>query len=132
MPHITLEYSDNLEKRADLEAVARRVHEAALATGVLPEKGLRTRLERCEVYRIADGHPDNAFVHVVVRLGHGRDQETRNRVGEAVFSALADALAEDQAINPLALSCEVQEIHPDLSWKSNNLLEWISKRTEGQ
>ena len=131
MPHITLEYSHNLEKRADLEAVARRVHEAALATGVLPEKGLRTRMERREVYHIADGHPDNAFVHVVVRLGHGRDQETRRRVGEAVFSALADALAEDQATNPLALSCEVQEIHPDLSWKRNNLLEWISKRTEG-
>lgn len=130
MPHLVLEHSANLEARIDVPALVRIVHDAALATGVFPEKGTRTRVAARATYRIADGHEDNAFVHLVLRIGHGRDLETRQRAGAAVFSALCDALAEDQAAHPLAISCEVQEIHPELSWKQNNLPEWIARRSE--
>ena len=129
MPHLVIEHSANLEGRVDLPALVRHLHEAALATGVFPEKGIRTRTERRDLYRIADGHPDNAFLHLVLRIGHGRDLGTLARAGDAVFGALCDFLADDQAANPLALSCEVQEIHPELTWKKNNLPEWIEKRS---
>ena len=129
MPHLVIEHSANLEGRVDLAALVRHLHEAALATGVFPEKGTRTRAARRELYRIADGHPDNAFLHVVLRIGHGRDLETRKRAGDAVFEALCRFVEDDQAVNPLALSCEIQEIHPELSWRKNNLPEWIRKRS---
>ena len=128
MPHLTIEHSANLQERIDLPALATRLHEAALATGVFPEKGLRTRLANRVDYRIADCHADNAFIHLVLRIGFGRDLETRKRAGDAIFQALCDGVAEDQAQNPLALSCEIQEIDPELSWKKNNLAEWIEKR----
>jgi 5-carboxymethyl-2-hydroxymuconate isomerase len=35
-----------------------------------------------DVCVIADGHKDNAFVAVTVRIGHGRDAETRKRAGQ--------------------------------------------------
>ena len=129
MPHLILEHSANLADRVDLARVVRQVHEAALGTGVFPEKGLRTRAAAREVYRIADGHADNAFLHLVIRIGHGRDLETRRRAGEAVFAALCAALEDDAAAHPLALSCELQEIHPELTWKRNNLPEWMERRT---
>ena len=81
------------------------------------------------MFGIADGDPDNAFVHLVIRIGSGRDLETRRRAGEEIFQALCQALAPDQEQNPLALSCEIQEIDPELSWKKNNLAEWIAKRS---
>ena len=129
MPHLTIEHSSNLEKRVDLLALVTRLHEAALATGIFPEKGLRTRLAPRTGYRIADGHPDNAFIHLVIRIGHGRDLETRKRAGDAIFSVLCDALAGDQAEHPLAISCELQEIDPELTWKKNNLPDWIQSRS---
>ena len=129
MPHLTIEHSANLQDRVDLPALATRLHEAALATGIFPEKGLRTRLVSRVDYRIADGHTDNAFIHLVLRVGFGRDLETRKRAGDAIFQALCDGVADDQARNPLALSCEIQEIDPELSWKKNNLAEWIDRRS---
>lgn len=129
MPHLTIEHSANLQNRVDLSTLATRLHAAALATGVFPEKGLRTRVASRTDYRIADGHKDNAFIHLMLRIGFGRDLETRKRAGDAIFQALCDAVADDQSRNPLALSCEIQEIDPELSWKKNNLDEWIAKRS---
>ena len=129
MPHLTIEHSANLRDRVDLSDLASRLHKAALDTGIFPEKGLRTRLATRNEYRIADGHADNAFIHLVVRIGFGRDLETRRRAGDAIFQVLCETLAEDQDRNPLALSCEIQEIDPELSWKKNNLADWIDKRS---
>jgi len=129
MPHLTIEHSANLQERVDLSDLASRLHKAALDTGIFPEKGLRTRLATRNEYRIADGNEDNAFIHLVVRIGFGRDLETRKRAGDAIFQVLCETLAEDQDRNPLALSCEIQEIDPELSWKKNNLAEWIDKRS---
>jgi len=130
MPHLTIEYSGNLENRVDVSTLVQALHDAALATGIFPEKGLRTRCAPRNAYRIADGHPDNAFIHVVIRIGSGRDISTRRRAGDTIFAALLEATHEDQDRCPLALSLEIQEIDPELSWKKNNLAEWMSARSE--
>ena len=130
MPHLIIEHSANLKSRMDLSALARRLHVAALATGVFPEKGLRTRLATRNDYWIADDHPDNAFIHLVLRIGFGRDLATRKSAGDAIFKALCEGAADDQKRNPLALSCEIQEIDPELSWKKNNLPKWIDQRSK--
>jgi len=88
LPHIVIEYSANLENRIELRELVRKTHEAALATGVFEVGGLRTRCARRDVYRVADGHPDNAFVTVNVRVGHGRDEATRHRAGKTIFEAV--------------------------------------------
>jgi len=129
MPHLTIEHSANLQGRLDLSALMTRIHRAALETGIFPEKGVRTRLASRPDYRVADGHADNAFIHLVLRIGSGRDLETRKRAGDSIFQTLCDSVAQDQARNPLALSFEIQQIEPELSWKKNNLAEWINKRS---
>jgi 5-carboxymethyl-2-hydroxymuconate isomerase len=77
MPHIVVEYSANLEKSIDIRALVRRVHEAVLASGVFELGAVRTRAERREVYEIADGDPDNGFIHVGLSIAPGRDAATR-------------------------------------------------------
>ena len=128
MPHIVVEYSANLRTRIDLPALLRAVHEAAIATGVFPPGGTRTRAAERTDYLIADGHPDNAFVHVTLRIGQGRDAPTRHDAGRRVFDALCAALAPVSAASPLAISFEVQEIDPVASFKLNNLHRWLESR----
>jgi 5-carboxymethyl-2-hydroxymuconate isomerase len=128
MPHVILECSANLRDRTDLAALVLVAHEAALETGVFPIGGLRTRVAERADYRIADGDPDNAFLHVTLRIGHGRDDETRRRAAEAVFEAVRAALAPAFATSPLALSLELQEIDPATSFKENNLHEYVKRR----
>jgi 5-carboxymethyl-2-hydroxymuconate isomerase len=128
MPHVLIEYSANLRDRIGVPQLVRRLHDAAIDTGVFPLGGTRTRAFARDDYRIADGHPDNAFVHVTLRIGHGRDLETRRRAGRAVFDALCDHLAPIYACTPLGISFEVEESHPELSFKQNNLHEHVKAR----
>ena len=128
MPHVIVEYSANLENDLEMQDLLDALHDAALRTGVFPVGGLRTRAARREFYRIADGHEQNAFVHVVLRIGHGRDLDTRKRAAQTVFDALCSHLQPVFARSPLAISLELQEIDPVLSYKKNNLHDHVRLR----
>jgi len=130
MAHIVIEHSRNLRGRLDIQRLVQTLHEAALATGIFPIGGLRTRAYETESYCIADGHPDNAFVHVSVRVGHGRDVPTRRRACEQIFAAACAQMAELFASAPLGISVEMQELDPELSLKKNNLHEHVKARRE--
>ena len=128
MPHQIIEYSANLESRIDMESLVDDLHEVAIGIEGLPIGGLRTRAAKREIYRVADRHPDNAFVHLVLKLGHGRSLEKRREFGEAIFAALCDLLEPVSSTSPLAISFEIQEIHPELTWKKNNLRDYMAGR----
>ena len=128
MPHVTIEYSANVAARMDMARFVRAVHAAALATGVFPIGGIRTRAYATQFYEIADGHPDNAFVHVVLRIGQGRDLATRKRACEQVLAAVCAALEQPFAGAPLAISLEMQEIDAQLAYRKNNLHDYVARR----
>lgn len=131
MAHIVIEYSAGLRGRLDVPAFLAAVHQAALATGVFPIGGIRTRAYAAEHYVIADGHPDNAFVHLSLKVGHGRDLDTRKRAGEAIFEAACRHLAPLLEALPLGISLEMQEIDPVVTFKKNNLHEYVKQRQAG-
>ena len=128
MPHITVEYSANLEAQISPRRLVDALHRAALATGVFPLGGLRTRAERRDIYAVADGDPDNAFVAVVARIGEGRDAAIRKRVASALMAALEAETAEAFRSRGLGLTVEVQEIDGAASLKTNNLHERLSHK----
>ncbi len=128
MPHLIVEYSANLEKSVDIPALLRAVHGAALATGVFPIGGLRTRAERREHYVIADGHADNGFIHVQVRIGAGRAADVRQTAAEQIFAAVKAATALVFATHALGLTLEMVEIDPVGTLKHNNLHDIIERR----
>ena len=132
MPHIVIEYSSNLRDRLGLDALIERLHATAIGTGVFPLGGARTRAVERTHYRIADGHPDNAFVHVTLRIGHGRDPETKRRAAQAVFDALCEHLGPLYERIPLGISFELQESDPVLNFKKNNLHEYVRARQAGK
>lgn len=130
MPHFIIEYSANLAAQIDVDGLVVAVHEAAIETGIFPLKGLRTRACPRDIYRIADAHPDNAFVHITARVGHGRSVEVRRAAGERVFDTACEFLRAHFEQHPLAVSFEMEQIDPDTSFRLNNLPEWIAHRDD--
>ena len=128
MPHITVDYSANLEDQVSPRRLVDAIHQAALGTGVFPIGGLRTRAERRDVYAVADGDPENAFVAIVARMGEGRDAATRKRVAAALMAVLEAETAEAFRTRGLGLTVEVQEIDGTASLKTNNLHERLSHK----
>lgn len=119
MPHFTMEYSANLDGKVDVQGLCDAVLDAAVATAVFELGAIRVRAIRCEAYAVADRLPENAFVDLSLRIGAGRSSEDKKRVGEAVFAAMENYLAPQFETPHFALSFEIREIDPQLSWKRN-------------
>jgi 5-carboxymethyl-2-hydroxymuconate isomerase len=128
LPHLIVEYSSNIEDRIGLDTLLDTLHACALTTGVFPLGGLRVRAHRTDAFRIADKAPDNGFVHVTALIGHGRPLDVQQRAGEMLFEALTAHLDPLYARSPLAISLNVQEFHPVLNFKQNNLHEYVKRR----
>ena len=121
MPHFTIEYSGNLDKRVDMAEVVELVRKAAVETGIFPLGGIRVRAIRCEHYAIADGAKHFGFLAIVLRLGEGRDLASRKRAGELIFRALSSYLDPVFAAGKFALSFDMQINDKETSWKRNNI-----------
>ena len=99
----------------------------ALASGVFETGAVRVRAIRCDAYAIADGKPENGFVDVSLRMAVGRDLAVRKRLGDQVFEAMTQFLALRFPAQHFALSFEIREIDPQLSWKKNSIHERLRK-----
>jgi 5-carboxymethyl-2-hydroxymuconate isomerase len=128
LPHLIVEYSANVEDLIALDEMLDKLHSCALTTGVFPLGGLRVRAYRADAYRVADKAPDNGFVHVTAMIGHGRPLDVQQRAGEQLFAVLAEHLEPLYAKSPLAISLNIQEFHPVLNFKKNNLHEYVKRR----
>jgi 5-carboxymethyl-2-hydroxymuconate isomerase len=131
LPHVLVEYSANLAGQLDFPVFLTALRDSALATGIFPQGGIRVRAYQADHYVIADGHPDNAFVHIMLRLGHGRDVATRKRACDAIFATACAQLETLYERIPLGISLEMQEIDAVLTCKQNNLHEYVKRRQGG-
>jgi 5-carboxymethyl-2-hydroxymuconate isomerase len=128
LPHLIIEYSANIEDQIVLDELLDKLHATALQTGVFPLGGLRIRAHRADRYRIADNDPSNGFVHMTALIGHGRGLDVQQRAGEQLFATLKEHLAALYQQSPLAISLNIQEFHPLLNFKHNNLHEHVQRR----
>jgi 5-carboxymethyl-2-hydroxymuconate isomerase len=110
MPHIIVEYSANLEGSFDIQKLGDDLHQVVIDSGVAEVAAIRTRAKRRDVYRIADGNPKNAFVHVVMRLRVGRSEEVRSRLAESLLAATDGNLQRAYATHDIAITVEMEEI----------------------
>lgn len=128
MPHFILEYSANLDDDLDLDGLFGALHETAMETGVFALGGVRFRTHRCDHYLVADGDPDNAFIHLTARIGRRRDPDVRREVGEKLFNAMTDYLDSLYQRRPLAISFELTELTFGQSFRKNNIHERIKQK----
>ena len=117
MPHIIIEHSP---LPLDMDALNARLHAAAMGMDALPTGGLRVRNHPVAIARTGDGREDAGFIYVTVRLGKGRDEATREAIGETLMAELTDFASDHFAAHPLSLGLEVEEI-AGRTWKQNNI-----------
>ena len=122
MPHLTIEYSANVEDRADIPGFCAAMRDAMVETGIFPLGGIRVRAFPCHTYVVADGGGDCGYLHMICRVGHGRDQETRLAAAETIYAAAEAWLKPRMAHRPFALSLDLDELHPVTSLKRFNTI----------
>lgn len=129
MPHIWVEYSANIEKEINVPQLLEAVQDALIDDGsIFPFAGARTRGVRVDNYLVVDGHPDNAFVHVLLRVASGRSEADRKAAGERVFAKVKDNLAALMASRPLGLSVQMEESDGTVNLKTSNYRDYLRMR----
>ncbi|WP_299688438.1 5-carboxymethyl-2-hydroxymuconate isomerase [uncultured Tateyamaria sp.] len=125
MPHITLEYSANLEEHIDIAALCGVLRDSAVATGIFPPAGIRVRAFAATHVVIADGDPRHGFIDIAVRIGAGRDGATQSRAADEIFDAAQRFTAEHMAVAPFLLSFELREAATETSRKSSSIRRFL-------
>ena len=125
MPHISLEYSQNLEAALDMHGLCVALKDAAAATGVFPAAGIRVRATACTHSVIADGDPRHGFIDIHVRLRAGRTAEAKSAATDAIFAAATKFTAAHMAAHPFMLSLEMRDIDADLSRKTSSIRDYL-------
>jgi 5-carboxymethyl-2-hydroxymuconate isomerase len=126
MPHIIVEYTDNLVDETDIPALLRALTKTARE--VKDEQGkqvyqtgaIRTRAVKLEEYCVADGQDDYAFVHATVKIAGGRSASVEKETANALFETIKAHFAALYESRYLALSLELFKFAED-TLKHNNI-----------
>jgi 5-carboxymethyl-2-hydroxymuconate isomerase len=125
MPHLTLEYSDNIE--INVQPLLARLHDELVATGAVNMKGLKSRAIRHSEYRIADGDEDYAFVHLNILIREGRPLETQQEVARRAMAVLEDTFGHRFNEGYLSLSVDLKEMKEGVAMTKHNIPSRESK-----
>ena len=119
MPHLTLEYSDNME--VDVQPLLARLHEEVVATGAINLKGIKSRAIKHTQYRIADGDPDYAFVHVGLLIREGRPIEIQKEATQRVMKVLKETFGHLFEKRKLSLTVDLKEMRDGIALTDHNI-----------
>ncbi|BDH45527.1 5-carboxymethyl-2-hydroxymuconate isomerase [Salmonella enterica subsp. enterica serovar Choleraesuis] len=121
MPHFIVECSENIREQARLPALFHEVNCYLAGSGIFPLGGIRSRAHWVDTWLMADGSEDFAFVHMTLRIGHGREQSELEPVMSGLFALIKTHFSQLMEQRYLALSFTVDELHPVLNYKQNNV-----------
>lgn len=122
MPHIIVEYTNNLKDETDISLLLQSLNNVLIARSpVFPIGGIRSRAIELHDYCVADGTVDDAFVHVTFKIGAGRTKEVKDEASQALFEVVTEHFSEIFNNRSLALSLELVEFSEAGTYKKNNI-----------
>ena len=119
MPHLILEYTDNID--VDVQPLLARLHEEVVATGAINLKGIKSRAIKHTQYRIADGDPDYAFVHVGLLIREGRPIEVQKDATRRVMKVLRETFGYLFETRKLSLTVDLKEMREGIALTEHNI-----------
>ena len=93
MPHVVLEYSDDLSPLPDLHVVFSDVHAALESITGASRANAKSRATGVESY-VGDGDVGNAFVHLDIRLMEGRSQAVKRELSDRCLDIVVGAFTD--------------------------------------
>ncbi|MDP1602359.1 MAG: 5-carboxymethyl-2-hydroxymuconate Delta-isomerase [Legionella sp.] len=111
MPHLILEYSDNIPT-LNCSAFFQQAH-------LLLAKELPTQLSSCksrcivhEAFYVGDGSEQNAFAHLTIKILAGRTDEKKNYIGNELLKIMSEFFQADDSDLKTGLSVEILDLDP--------------------
>ncbi|NWF38342.1 5-carboxymethyl-2-hydroxymuconate Delta-isomerase [Mariprofundus sp. NF] len=86
MPHIIVEYQQELAGDSEIDALLMNIHRSISESGLFKADQIKTRAYPFRSFTNAGGN--SPYIHIQARIKSGRDAENKKRLGEVVLSGL--------------------------------------------
>lgn len=110
MPHIVIDYTDNLAEQPDFRALFGELHQALIALGDIAPADLKSRAVKLTDWYVGHGEAGHAFVHVKLHLINRRSVEFKQRAVAAMQAVVAAHFARSLAERDCQLCFETIDI----------------------
>ncbi len=117
MPHLTLEYTDNITQEIDFQGLFAQLHQILADVAGIPIANCKSRAICLSEYRITDGRPEHAFAHLMIRFLEGRAVNLKREIGTQSVEALRAAFEPSFGPFEMQVSAEIQDIERQMYHK---------------
>jgi 5-carboxymethyl-2-hydroxymuconate isomerase len=108
MPQLWLEFTENIVQPILLEDVLSQLHQAIARAAGVPVEACKSRAMGRGTFRVGQGRPDQAFVHLEIGLLTGRPPEEHREIATACLKILEEVYAPSLRALDLQITVEVR------------------------
>ncbi len=113
MPHITIEYTDNLAETPDFQHLFSQLINALDSTGSVRINGVMARSIKLTDWRVGDGDSNHAFVHLKMATLDTRPPEFKQQVLALFNPIMKSAFARTLQEQDCQICVEIQDIRTE-------------------
>lgn len=123
MPHLTIEYSDNLPGFAPRAALA-HANQMLDASGLFQEIDIKSRIIACPMFQVGLADSGRGFIHARIAIMPGRTDQQKADLTQAVLHALRQQLPTLPELH-VQISVELTELDAS-SYAKDSVLGGVS------
>ena len=86
MPHIIIEYAEQLADDEKVDAILQAVHHSVAESGLFEVNHIKTRAYPFRGFTNAGG--SDPYIHIQARIKSGRDTDNKQRLGDVILAGL--------------------------------------------
>jgi len=117
MPHLTLEYTANLQEQAPNADLLLGLHQLLEAVAGIKIENCKSRWRRVDDWVAGTGEGESAFVHLNLRFLEGRRLDVQQAIGAGAVDILRAHFTPAPVGLDLQITVEIQEIRKSTYFK---------------
>jgi len=110
MPHLTLEYTTNLDEWASDPRLLLSLHRMLESVAGIQIGNCKSRWRMVEEWVVGDGEGESAFIHLDLRFLEGRSRSVKEAVGMGAVEILKNHFGPGSEGLNLQITVEIQDI----------------------
>ena len=118
MPHLTLEYTDNITQGVDFPSLFSALHGILADEAGIQTDNCKSRCLRLDTYQVGLGAGQQAFVHLTMRILEGRPLEVRKAIAQRALALLEKTYNPSLDRLHLQITVEVTEMQRETYFKA--------------
>lgn len=117
MPHITLQFTNNIGSLPDFIQLFSEVHQTINAIAGIKIDNCKSKAIKLENFYIGDGSKSKGFLHLEVKFLAGRTIEVKSEIGKGLLEILKTQFKESIKLLDLQITIEIIDIQKNCYYK---------------